>query len=679
MFRFCILALFVLHTFCKEYDIIFVGAGTANSIVISKIVQEFPYKQILLIDAGGPLSKKVGGTDFPQYSQDVAIVDVPGEYNNVAWRPLGDKYKVKEAAFTWQGMGYGGNSQFNGMLFQSVPVNNMDKWPAGWKSNDLLPYYQSVIQKAHVTPVPSADGKNYLTDIADAMRAVFTASNLPEVDTKILTNQLENSDGYFSRPYVVTDGNGQRGGIVDAYLMNIINSQGTSKKSNLDIVTLAKVSKLIVDASGAATGVEYYVRSTQQDLSSPTNQGTKQTATLIEGGRVILGAGALITPRILYLSGIGPSGKEATLGTSLNFFINNPAVGSILTDHIGTQIGVSLVGGTNYDQSEYTKNAADISKYLSTRSGPYSQYAPVLLAHVKSDPSLAHPNIEIKINPTPNGGTNSNYNSDATNEFQILLISLDQKATTQLKLDADGFVQYPSVYFSNAVDVDQMVDALYNFLNVMLPKNPKLSLVFGPGGLSHPTLDPTNKADLRKYVASYGNKDGVPYSNMIMNHFTGTVPLLEDPAAGGVDPTTLIVRGTTNIHVVDASLYKPPVVAHPVATVMAGAERAADLISALLHSLEPTETTAEPSTGSPSTTSSPGVTTTSTFASKTTTSSPTSKTTTKPTVPSSSTSNPPTTTASPTGVPQSGRNTSSDSAIIIVSAILLLVSIVVAM
>ncbi len=607
----------------QEYDLILVGLGTANSIVASRLVQQFPEKQILVLDAGGPTSVKIGGTDKVPYSNDLCYVDVPGEYNNIAWKAvgnysvgnfltlLGDKYKVKEASFTWQGMGYGGNSQFNGMLFQSVPVNNMDNWPTGWKSSDLLPYYQKVIQNTFVTPTPSKDGKNYLTDIADAMRTVFKASGYNEVDTTILTSELGQTNGYFSRPYLVTDGNGQRGGIVDGYLTSIIDANGAPKQANLKIVNLAKVSRVIIDATGTATGVEYYVRTTQQDLQ-PAQQGTKQTATVKAGGRVILGAGALVTPKILYQSGIGPKGQEASLGTGLNFVIDNPAVGSILTDHIGIQVGLGYSAGTNYNYGDYTKNAADLQSYTSSRNGPYSQYAPVIFAHMKSDANQAHPNIEVMVNPVSTGGSNAAYT--ASDEFQVLLINMDQKATSQLKLNSDGFVTYPSVYFTNAIDVDAVTDALYTFLNTMLPKNSGLRVIFGPGGVSHPELDPTKREDCKTYITGGSSKDGVPYSNMIMNHFTGTVPLLQDAAAGGVDPATLVVRGTTNIHVVDASLYKPPTAAHPVATVMAGAERASDLLIQVLSGSAPTTgSTAAPGTptsaspaGTTPTTAAPG-------------------------------------------------------------------------
>ncbi|KAL0485690.1 hypothetical protein AKO1_003305 [Acrasis kona] len=303
----------------------------------------------------------------------------------------------------------------------------------------------------------------------------------------------------------------------------------------------------------------------------------------------------MIDTKLLYLSGVGPKGSESSIGNRLYFKINNPAVGQSFSDHIGIQLSIHYQGSPNFNYNDRASNNPNIIKYLNERTGPFTQYLPVLFAHFKSNPNLSRPNIEIMISPSGVGGYDRNVNS--ANKFQVLLIHMSQKGKTRLTLDENNSVKYPSVYFTNQDDLNDMVDALYIFLNDILPKNPQLSVHFGPGGYSHSNLNPKSKSDCRAYITGGEEKYGVTYSKMIMNHFTGTVPLLEDASLGGVDPQSLLVRGTSNVHVVDASIYPGTLSAHPVATIMAGAERASDLLINVIA--DPSiDTTSAPSTTS---------------------------------------------------------------------------------
>lgn len=142
-----------------RYDVIIVGAGTAGCIVARRLVDRFPTKSFLLIEAGGPTSVAVGGQDFPPYDSTATIFDVPGEYQNIPFQPKGEPYRQKETPFTYQGTGYGGNSQFNGMLFQAAPPRDFEQsWPRGWKYKDLRRYFALVMNEMSVsnTPRPTA-------------------------------------------------------------------------------------------------------------------------------------------------------------------------------------------------------------------------------------------------------------------------------------------------------------------------------------------------------------------------------------------------------------------------------------------------------------------------------------------------------------------------------------------
>ena len=122
-----------------------------------------------------------------------------------------------------------------------------------------------------------------------------------------------------------------------------------------------------------------------------------------------------------------------------------------------------------------------------------------------------------------------------------------------------------------------MAQAVFDLIQ-LFEEDPGLSIAFGPGSPSHPTLNPDNFDDIRTYVTSPSPVDGVYYSRLIINHWGGTAGSADGP--GGVDPETLILRGTENVAVVDASLIPTVVPAHPVGTIMAVADRAGDILAA---------------------------------------------------------------------------------------------------
>ena len=132
---------------------------------------------------------------------------------------------------------------------------------------------------------------------------------------------------------------------------------------------------------------------------------------------------------------------------------------------------------------------------------------------------------------------------------------LDPKARGLITLNDKDQVNFPDIYLPNTSDGDAdttlMAQAVFDMIQ-LYAQNPNLTIVFGPGSSSHPNLDPNSLADIRTYVTAPQPVDGVFYNKLIINHFGGTAALSTGP--GGVDPATLILRGTTNVAVVDASL-----------------------------------------------------------------------------------------------------------------------------
>jgi choline dehydrogenase-like flavoprotein len=195
------------------YDVIIVGGGSAGAIVAAKLQSvSRGRKRILVIEAGGPTSAAIGGTAFPPWlppnQTDLTIFDVPGEYSQMAFMPLGAPYQLAETGFTYQGIGLGGNAMFNGMLFQTNPTQVFDNsWPSGWHWSDIEPYFTTVRAKVPVTSTPSTDGVAQNAGPAQIAHPLYAAAGWVEGDT----SQPFGGTGVYSTPYVAAEEGRVRG------------------------------------------------------------------------------------------------------------------------------------------------------------------------------------------------------------------------------------------------------------------------------------------------------------------------------------------------------------------------------------------------------------------------------------------------------------------------------------
>ena len=559
------------------YDAIIIGGGTAGSIVASKLcLASRGRKRILIIEAGGPTSAAIGGTAFPpwlpRYRRDLTIFDVPGEYSQMAFMPLGQPYQLTETMFTYQGIGLGGNAMFNGMLVQTNPPEVFDaSWPDGWHWQNVQPYYARMRQRVPVTNTPSTDGVPQNTAPAQIIHPLYAAAGFSQGDT----SQPFSGPGLYSRPYVAAS-KGRRAGPISGYFLAA--DRGGFTLPNLDILNYSKADKIVFDSEGKALAIQYQ-RRRGLDQSDP---GVSGTARLKPGGLLVMAAGALVTPRLLLLSGVGPAGREAEIfpdGSPGPFAIDNQSIGVGVFDHVMSMVTYSYTGPVPYrayNYGNYSGNRADLNRYLLNGRGPYAQYQPVSILNYSLNSSFA--NVEIFLNPNGAGTPGGPYYG--SNTFSAFLMLLNPKARGLITLDAKGNVNYPNIYLPSTpdgtADTDLMAQAVFNMIQ-LFAQNPDLKIVFGPGSASHPGLDPKNLADIRQYVTGPAPVDGVYFNRLIINHFGGTAAL--NDGSDGVDPATLLVRGTTNVAVVDASLIPTIVPAHPVGTIMAVADRAGDILT----------------------------------------------------------------------------------------------------
>ena len=461
-------------------------------------------------------------------------------------------------------------------------------------SPHLAPQFTKLESDLTLTATPSTDGVQHATDPRDAFEAGFAGAGY---DFTLLDSDPDARASTYSRVQV-TAVDGARQSSATKYLPTAKLRASLEVKTNAAAVRLLKSGDTVI-------GVHY-------------DGGVAGLAT---GGRVVLTAGALATPALLQLSGIGPAsalkelyqsdllddphklcGADSTtsLGcddlteggaAALSAFdsddisdthwVANDAVGAGLSDHTMTRLTFRKPGLVGFDASARAANAAQLAAYFTTKTGPYAQYAPpVWRTQSPYATNLSPPPSAPPAPPSPGADIEVFVGTDsATNDaeaFDCYVMLLRPRTSTALDVLADvdyprGYRTFPRdygrLYLHDADDVATMAWGVAETASALLDADPSISVQLGstvPLAAGVPSAD-----QVAALVASWD------HSHLQGNHWAGTCAV--GSCACSADAR---VAGTSNVHVADASLHPGQLSAHPVLTVMATAAEVAARILA---------------------------------------------------------------------------------------------------
>lgn len=495
------------------WDIIVVGSGPAGIIVAERMAEAG--KKTLLLEGGGSSYQITGGTKSPEWlsGSNLSRVDVPGLYKSV-FADQGD-LTCKDHTTAFIGCTVGGSSAINAGLFFEPPASDFDDYfPDGWKAVDVAGAIERVYASVPGDDVYAQDNQFYLRSGYDAARKwIVDGAGYADVD---LNAQADNKTKVFGRPVYDYIG-GQRGGPVRTYL------QSSLARENFHLQTNTRV--LRVERNGStATGVVL--------------AADNSTVNLTEGGRVILSAGAMQSPQILMYSGIGDPSLQSNLSSAgilqpNTDRINNTAVGAGLFDNPNTFIELSGPTIQSYVQSYNNPSQSDAELYLTNRSGPYS---------FASQTSTFWDYIDNADGTRT--GCQGTIDSSGFGEFTgNNTITLNVYGTSGLKssgrviLNNEFLADYSSdVYYSDPQDAEAIAQFIFNTFQAL------------PGSGLTPLNMQANwtKEQIREYITS-----GTPYTRGSVNHWSSSCRI------GSCVDANAQVMGTTNIHVVDASILEP--------------------------------------------------------------------------------------------------------------------------
>ena len=384
------------------YDAIVVGAGTAGCLLANRLSAD-PGRQVLLIEAGG--------------NDDYLWVHIPVGYLYCIGNPRTDWcYQTEpDAGLNGRTLRYprgkvlGGCSSINGMIYMRGQSRDYDHWAevtgdARWRWDQVLPWFMKHedhwrgASEHHAAPGFDSSGaraggewrveKQRLSwEILDAFAAAAQQAGIPATDD---FNRGSNEGvGYFE----VNQKRGIRWNATKAFL------RPAQQRPNLQVWTGAQVTRLLLDRAPdgrpRVTGVEVRPEGHGHQRGAPI------VARLREGGagEVVMAAGAVGTPQILQLSGIGAGAQLHPHGIAVQHDL--PGVGENLQDHLQIRavFEVSGVKTLNKLANSLVGKAMIGLEYLARQSGPMSMAPSQLGLFTRSSANHAWPNVEYHVQP----------------------------------------------------------------------------------------------------------------------------------------------------------------------------------------------------------------------------------------------------------------------------------------
>jgi len=551
-----------------HYDYIVCGGGTAGCLLANRLSADAS-KQVLLIEAGG--------------NDDYLWVHIPVGYLYCIGNPRTDWLYSTDAdpGLNGRSLRYprgkvlGGCSSINGMIYMRGQARDYDGWGAGdgfganpgWSWAECLPnflkhedFYQGA-DALHAAPGFDPEGRRgggewrverqrLRWDVLDAFAEAAQQAGIPHSDD---FNRGDNEGvGYFH----VNQKAGIRWNATKAFLR-----PAQKTRRNLQVWTGAQIARVLTerrDGALVAVGVE----------ALPVDGAAKVQARVRAGGEVILSAGAIGTPQVLQLSGIGDPALLGTMGIPIVHAL--PGVGANLQDHLQIRAvyAVSGVKTLNTMVNSWWGKALIGLEYALRRSGPMSMAPSQLGAFTRSDPAQKHANLEYHVQPLSLDAFGEPLHRD--DAFTASVCNLNPSSRGMVRIKSPRPQDAPSIaprYL--ATDEDRRIAANSLRLTRRIVAQPALAK-YRPQEIK-PGAQFDSDAELWKLAGDIGTT---------IFHPVGTAKMgpAADPMA--VVDARLRVHGVRGLRVVDASVMPTITSGNTNAPTLMIAERAAGWILA---------------------------------------------------------------------------------------------------
>lgn len=522
-----------------HWDFIIVGGGTAGCVLADRLSADGRYR-VLMLEAGG----RDDGF-WIRIPAGFAKLLTGAQYN---WR-----FETEPEENTFQrkivvprGKGLGGSSLINGMIFVRGQKQDYDGWAqagaTGWGFDDVLPYFKKFEDfEGGADEWRGAGGPMMVErvklrpELADAFIAAGEQAGYPR--NPDYNGASQEGFGY----YEVTQKKGRRWSAADAYLRR------AEKRPNLCVQTGAHVLRLLLDGR-KVTGVEY-------------QQGDKRHVAQAQC-EVIMAAGAVQTPQILELSGLGDPSHLSSVGIETRHAL--VGVGENYRDHFCTRMNWRVKKPVTLNEyAQGWRLAGAVMQYLTTRTGILTLGTGLAHAFVKTRPELETPDIQFFFMHASYANA-ANRKLDSEPGMTI--------GVTQLRPDSTGTIHVRSADPYAAPVIRP------NFLAVRTDGETLIEgMKIARRVVSQPAMDPYRAYEMSPGEGVETDAQWLEFARMngqTIYHPVGTCAMGTGPRA--VTDPNLKVHGLAGLRIIDASIMPMMVSANTAAAVVMIAEKGAD-------------------------------------------------------------------------------------------------------